>query len=118
MNPEKTLEQTHISQRLDEELNIVKFTRAEETIRRTHPRTRRDRLHAWWNKELRVPLLPIGVGFVVAMTLFVGIRLKEISIRGEVPLYERRELVQAGGNMYWKDEYEKAVAFRDGNTQG
>ncbi|MFC5468485.1 hypothetical protein ACFPPD_07115 [Cohnella suwonensis] len=118
MSPEKTREQALISRRLDEELKDVKFAKAAETLRRTHPRTRRDRLHAWWNMELRVPLFPIGIGFAVAMTLFVGVRLKEVPAPDETPSYERRELVRAGGNTYWKDEYEKAVAFRDGNTQG
>ncbi|XID92737.1 hypothetical protein ACF3MZ_30515 [Paenibacillaceae bacterium WGS1546] len=110
-------ERAHIRNKLDAELEEVRFGRADDVLRRTHPRTWRDRLRAFWNKEIEVPVLPLGLSFAVILAVTAASQLRERAGDGDAALPGGRELIEAGGNTYWKDDYERAVAFVESDRQ-
>lgn len=104
-------ERETIKKQLDEELQGIQFTGHERVIKQTHPPTLRARLFALWNKEIEIPVMPIGaigvIFLVIALTLP---QLKvEDSLKNSMQQSGHRELIVAGGNTYWKDIYEQAV---------
>ncbi|GAA3401699.1 hypothetical protein ACFFNY_13210 [Paenibacillus hodogayensis] len=97
-----------LRERLREELEPLRFDAVEQVVRRTHPRTFGQRLRAWWNKELEIPVVPGGAA--VAMVLFLfGIQQAASPHKRNEAAAGTRQLVEAGGSMYWKDQLEKAV---------
>ncbi|MBN2981320.1 MULTISPECIES: hypothetical protein [Cohnella] len=110
MKPEQ--EQEFIRKRLEEELGDLRFHKGAEVLDRTHPRSWRAKLRALWNYELELPLIPIGASFAVLLAILFVAPLQEDTGKGEstgdMPR-AGRQLVEAGGNTYWKDDYEKAV---------
>lgn len=110
MKPEQ--EQGLIRKRLEEELEELRFLKGAEVLNRTHPRSWRAKLQALWNYELELPLIPIGASFAVLLTILFIAPLKEDMGNGgptEDRPHSGRQLVEAGGNTYWKDDYERAV---------
>jgi len=107
-----------IRNKLDEEMGELRFSRAEDVLRRTHPRSWRDRLLAFWNKELEVPVLPVGLSLAVILAVVAADRLKGTG-HGQEPgaAASERQLIEAGGNTYWKDDYERAVAAIEAKDQ-
>ncbi|XEC95131.1 hypothetical protein AB6A23_00635 [Paenibacillus tarimensis] len=105
-------ERERLKQKLDEELEAVEFTRQDEVIKRTHPRTWQDAVVSWWNKEIELPLVPIGIAasFLFALVTFNNLNGHTV----EPPVIrEQRQLVEVAGNTYWKDDYERAVAYSE-----
>lgn len=95
---------------LDEELERIRFAGSAQVLERTHPRGWRRRLHAFWNKELEIPVVPLAaMAAVLAGTLLWG-RLRNEPDSGMADSGMNRVLVEEGANVYWKDEYERAVA--------
>lgn len=104
-------EREAIKQQLDDELNAVQFTDHERVIRQTHPPTFGARMYSLWNKEIEIPIKPLGAIAVIFLVTSLTLRQPHI---GEAPQqsiqpHEQRELIEAGGNTYWKDIYEQAV---------
>lgn len=110
-------ERESIKENLNAELADVDFTRAADVLRRTHPRTWQQRFTAWWNRELSLPIIPIGIGFVLLLFLVGVVQLRDYA---DLPRssHHGNELVQAGGNTYWKKDYERAVAMLEGDAKG
>jgi hypothetical protein len=105
-------EQEFIRRRLEEELGDLRFLKGAEVLDRTHPRSWRAKLRALWNYELELPLIPIGASFAVLLAIFLVDQLQEDTGKGQPTVdmsRSGRQLVEAGGNTYWKDDYEKAV---------
>jgi len=111
------MERESMNKRLQEELGGLRFGGQENVLRRTHPQTWRDRLLALWNKELELPVVPLGLSFVVLLAVAAASQLRS-SDDGSEAADNRRELVEVGGNTYWKDDYEKAVASIENKGQG
>ncbi|RED64926.1 hypothetical protein [Cohnella lupini] len=111
-------EQESIKRLIDDELAEMKFGRQEDVLERTFPRSWQARLSALWNRELRLPLLPIGLSCALLITITTAIQLKDVpGGRSEAPVPLNRELIEAGGNTYWSDEFEKAVGKDESNGQ-
>lgn len=108
-------EQEFIKKRLDDELAMLYFNREEEVLRRTHPRSWHERLKALWNKELEVPLLPIGMSVAMLFAVVAVTQLQDFQNRQDTPSGDHRQLIEAGGNTYWKDDYEKVVNAVEGD---
>ncbi|MBD3922044.1 hypothetical protein H8B09_25000 [Paenibacillus sp. PR3] len=110
MRPEQ--EQELIRTKLEEELGEMHFLKSAEVVARTHPRSLWAKLRAVWNYELELPLISIGASFAVLVAIVFVTQLEEKVDKAEptrnLPRAER-QLVEAGGNTYWKDDYEKAV---------
>ncbi|WP_151733067.1 hypothetical protein [Paenibacillus tengchongensis] len=104
-------ERDTIRRRLEEELEGMAFSGAERVLKQTHPGSRGERLQAWWNKELEIPLRPLGACAAVILLgaiLILAPHGKSGKEQTAAPSGVR-ELIQAGGNTYWKDLYEQAV---------
>ncbi|ASA19434.1 hypothetical protein [Paenibacillus donghaensis] len=112
-------ERAQMKRKLDEELGPVRFTGQDRVLRQTHPRSLGSRLHALWNKELEIPLRPVGaLGAVLLVAAFAlnPLRSSETPQPAQQPVQQsaHRELIEAGGSTYWKDVYEQAV-MKDAN---
>jgi len=107
-------EQKRIRTKLDEELGELRFQRSEEVLARAFPRSWKGRLKAFWNKELEVPLFPLGVSLTFLLIVMSSFLYPKQT--GETP-QEHKQLVEAGGNTYWKEDYEKAVAANEAADQ-
>ncbi len=110
------MERECMNKRLREELDELRFGGQEGVLRRTHPRSWRDRLLALWNKELEVPVVPLGLSFAVLLAVLAASQPRNPDDGVEAPT--GRQLVEVGGNTYWKDDYERAVASIESDGQG
>lgn len=107
-------EQEHIKHHLDEELSCLSFSGQERVLQQTHPAAPLARLRALWNKELEIPLKPLGAlsALLVAGALILCYPPQSGTPDQQAhpqPAQGQRELIEAGGNTYWKDIYEQAV---------
>lgn len=106
-----------ITRRLEDELHPLLFSGHEKVLRQTHPRAFWGRLSALWNKELEVPLKPLGAMAAVivagAVILYSPQPQSRTGVHQATVQPEQRELIQAGGNTYWKDSYERAVKLHE-----
>ncbi|MED5015781.1 hypothetical protein P9847_00500 [Paenibacillus chibensis] len=114
-------QQFNLKEQLESELSGLRFTREAEVIKRTHPVTFRGRLRAFWNKELELPVVPLGTAFALLLTstfLYHAVRPPKSGpeMSGEVP--QQRELVKSGGSIYWKDEIERRLPHHENPDQG
>ncbi len=103
-------ERETIHRRLKDELSEVYFDQTDLVLQRTHPRTWGQRIRMLWNREIELPLVPIGL----AAAFLIGIAIFQQGAdpqQGD-PLTPR-QMVEAGGNIYWADAYEKAVSSRE-----
>ncbi|OZB97728.1 hypothetical protein [Paenibacillus sp. XY044] len=109
-------EQLLIKQALEQELSEIHFTQAAEVLRATHPRSWRDRVRAFLNKELELPLVPLGTAslFLLAAA-FVYHVVDQPKIHPVGSPQHRHELIEEGGSYYWKDEYERKVNGHEGD---
>lgn len=104
-------EREAIKRQLDEELQTIHFEGHKRILKMTHPPTIGARLLALWNKEIEIPVKPIGA--IGAIILVVSLTLHQPEVKHQpqqsVQQHRNRELIEAGGNTYWKDIYEQAV---------
>jgi hypothetical protein len=112
------MERESMNKRLREELDGLRFGGQEDVVRRTHPRSWRDRLRALWNKELEIPVVPLGLSFAVILAVVAASQLRSPEDDGDAASGEARQLIEVGGNTYWKDDYERAVASIESDGQG
>lgn len=112
-------EQEIINQQLNQDLSDLHFTRHAEVLNKTHPRTWNERMRGLWNKELELPLVPLGtvcVFFFVIIVLYHEAQQPRGAHQTITPP-QQRELYRTGGNIYWKDEYERRVAGHENQDQ-
>ncbi|MCI3923012.1 hypothetical protein MO973_22575 [Paenibacillus sp. TRM 82003] len=100
---------------LDAELDPIRFAGRDEVLRRTTAPGRRERLRAWWETELELPLAPVGAAAALLLAVGIGWFASyapgEPGEDGSTADAGVKELIEAGGNTYWKDDYERAVAM-------
>jgi hypothetical protein len=99
-------EQRKAKQILEEELAQYKFTAGEKVTARTHPKFFREKLDRLWNKEINIPLVPVGAA------LFLFLSAGSAFIISEAEPDGHRELVEKGGNIYWSDLLEREETDR------
>ncbi|MFB9328877.1 hypothetical protein ACFFSY_23325 [Paenibacillus aurantiacus] len=109
---DKQVEHTEaeIKKRLDEELDGLHYTSADLFLQSALRRNSwKQRVNAWWNTEIELPLIPVAA---VCILLIGALLLTRDKTAPEQPLAvdEPRQLIEVGGNTYWKDDYERAVA--------
>lgn len=103
-----------IRERLAEELAPLRFGGQDEVLRKARPAGWRNRISAFWNKELMLPLQPLALCVIVFVIAAAAWKLNEApggspsKQSGTVPPAQR-QLIEIGGNMYWKDLYDRAV---------
>lgn len=96
-------EQKAIHKKLHQELAHIHFSGSEEVLKRTHPKTFSQKLSEWWNKEVSIFLLPVGI---VMLLIISVITIPTVPQDTEINV-KNRELIQVGGNFYWKDLFEE-----------
>lgn len=109
-------EQKTITQQLKKELAELQFTGHTKVIRRTHPTTWRQKMISWWNKEIELPLLPIGTA-LAAVIIVMSIIPGQSAPKETNDLAKPRVLVEEGGNIYWEDVYKRAVVRIENQTK-
>lgn len=107
-------EKNKVKDQLDRELQSIKFTKYQEVIERTHPVSYKQRLFAFWNKEIDIPLVPVSA--TLAFFLFFVWGGSEWKDERQTNVIQR-ELVDAGGSTYWKDDLEKVVSLRESKNE-
>ncbi|MGI2293801.1 hypothetical protein [Paenibacillus sp. GXUN7292] len=93
---------------LDEELEKLTFSGKMEVRKRTHPKSRKDKLIALWNKELELSPIPLISAAVSCLLIVWSIGAYDTSLQlsKSAPYTQATELVEAGGNIYFKEQYE------------
>lgn len=105
-------EQEIIKQKLDDELRNVKFTKQKDVLNQINHDTWKEKLSSFLNKEIEIPLMPIFTA-VTLVFLSWGIWAFTNQKESQQPLLSHQELVEAGGNIYWKDQLERAVVLHE-----
>ncbi|MEF2244723.1 hypothetical protein [Paenibacillus sp. IITD108] len=101
-------EDERLQEKLDGELGMLTFTGQMEVLKHTHPKSRKDKLIALWNKELELSPIPLAAAAVSCLLIFwsIGAYDTSLPLGKSVPLVKSIELVEAGGNIYYKEQYE------------
>ncbi|ULO06532.1 hypothetical protein H1230_26590 [Paenibacillus sp. 19GGS1-52] len=110
-----TTEREEFKQQLNNELASIQFTGHDRVIRQTHPPTLRSRLLAFWNKEIELPVKLVGGVSASLLVVFLLLNLLYVGAPQQNSQQQQglRELIEVGGNTYWKDIYEQAVKQHD-----
>ena len=110
-----------VSARLLAELEQVTFDGHAHVLERTRSSGWRTRLHRLWNAEIELPVVPAALTLIV-MIAAAGMLTLGPPKAGEqsdsVIAPRHRDLIEAGGSIYWKDDYDKAVAMLENPDQG
>jgi hypothetical protein len=102
-------EKEKFKQKLDEELQPVKFTKQQDVLNRINPVTFKEKLSSFMNKEIEIPLMPTFTAFAI---LFFSWGLWMFTNeKDSQTLLTHQELVEVGGNIYWKDQLERVVVL-------
>ncbi|WP_368503640.1 hypothetical protein AB3N04_15870 [Alkalihalophilus sp. As8PL] len=86
-------EREEVKRCIDEQLEHIQFTKQKEVLKRTHPKTAREKWVAWMNQEMTVPVVPVTS--VAALLLVINMMV------GDSPT-QTNQLVEVGGNVYYK----------------
>ncbi len=100
-------DKSRIKEQLEDELESLQFMGDKEVLQRVKRKTFRQKLSDIWNKEVEIPLVPAGIAIAVFLSLGVIDLMPEN--QSDTGMKER-ELVESGGNTYWKDELERVEA--------
>lgn len=104
-------EKEKFKQKLDDELQYVKFTKQEDVLNIVNQVTWKEKFSSFMNKEIEIPLMPI---ITTVSLLFLSWGLWTFTNeKDSQPLLTHQELVEAGGNIYWKDQLERAVVLHE-----
>lgn len=103
----KTLqnEREAIKEKLQKELALITFSSSEEVLKRTQPKTFSQKIKEWWNKEISVSLVPVGIATLLLISLSITPSLFNENKQEQQP--QQRQIIQVGGNFYWNDLYEE-----------
>lgn len=102
-----TKKKESIKIQLDKELSGLEFTKQQQVLDHVHSLTWKQKIASIWNKEIELPLLPLSAVF---MLLFLGFGAKEfiVNIDKQQTMTDKL-LIEVGGNVYWKDDFERMV---------
>lgn len=95
-----------MKKQLDKELEHLRFTKQRNVIDQISKPTWKQRLNSLWHKEIEIPLLPVAaVGMLIVLLSSLTFADNEISYTTR----DSKETIKIGGNVYWKEDYEKLV---------
>jgi hypothetical protein len=94
-------EREEVKRCIDEQLEHIQFTKQKEVLKRTHPKTAREKWVSWWNQEMTVPVVPVTS--VAALLLVIN-----MMVDSDSPT-QTNQLVEVGGNVYYKHVVEGRV---------
>ncbi|NGZ74359.1 hypothetical protein [Saccharibacillus alkalitolerans] len=105
-------ERRAVKHRLDEDLNEISFRGHDEVLKRAFRPSRRQRLSAWWNKDVEFSLGPVSAAFALLLLITaVGLPIYEASTRfSPEERYDRSiQLIETRSGIYDKAFYERMV---------
>ena len=105
-----TLERKRVREQLDEELSELRFQGHEEVLKRLQPVAWRERLRELWNREIEVPLVPVGLMVALIAGASLWLRQPPSVQDTSADLPKKTELIEVAGNVYWKEDYERMIA--------
>ncbi|UCZ54417.1 hypothetical protein LGQ02_06545 [Bacillus shivajii] len=91
-------EQKTLRRQLNEELSSYEFSRKDEVMKRTHPKSFGEQFNNWWNKEVTIPLLPVGMAVILLFSVGTG-SMFIVDNKDDA----KRIMVEKGGNLFWSD---------------
>lgn len=104
-------EQANVKAQLDAELSELRFQGSERVFRSVGRVTFRQKLRAFWNAEVGLPVLPLAAIVVIAAGTWMFSRIRpEQPGAGTAEETVAARVIEAGGNHYRQDEYERMVA--------
>lgn len=95
-------EQREIHEKLQYELRDVRFTKKEEVLARTHKKSVVHFLNEWWNKELSISLVSLGLIAVFFIVLTVAPTI--LYQPGDAEIVE---IIEVGNSFYPKQLLEE-----------
>ena len=95
------IEQQRAKKILEEELTSLQFTKQQKVLSQTHPKTLKEKLVQLWNKEVTIPLIPLGAVVLLFLSFGSFAAISEIDMEGS------RVIVEKGGSFYWQDLLEE-----------
>ncbi|MYL53865.1 hypothetical protein GLW08_11010 [Pontibacillus yanchengensis] len=99
------MKRRNVQQKVDQELEHVTFQSQAQVLEKVKPSTKKQRLQAWLNKEVEVPLVPAATA---SLLLFASLTFPPffLSNNQEHPtVHDTDELIERGGSVYWKSSY-------------
>ncbi|WP_017754807.1 hypothetical protein [Calidifontibacillus oryziterrae] len=99
---------SEIKKQLDNELRHIHFSNENNVLERSHPRTFLQKIKYWWNKEITIPLVPVGAIIVIVMGSALTDELGSLNSQKQV-ISQQRQLVKIAGNIYWNDLVEEEL---------
>ena len=99
-------EKNQMKNRLDEELENIRFTKQADVLKKVYRPTWKDKLHLLWNKEISIPILPVSSAIVILLFGYGFFTISEFNNQEEYP----HETIEIGGSTYWKAEIERRLA--------
>lgn len=97
-------EKQRFREKISHELSNVSFQKQENVLAKTHPKHWTEKMQAWFDKEVEVPLLPVTAfvgGVMVIALLLLGPFSQEDVDKGH--------LVNIEGNVYWSEMLEERM---------
>ncbi|WP_026672342.1 hypothetical protein [Alkalihalobacterium bogoriense] len=90
-------EQKDVKKRLDDELKRFEFSKPEQVIQSTHPKTKFEKYKNWLEKEITIPLVPFTVAVSMACVLLV------FPLANLFTYEEKGQLVEQYESTYWSE---------------
>ncbi|WP_156855780.1 hypothetical protein [Oceanobacillus sp. AG] len=94
-----------IKNRLNKELENIRFTKQTDVLKKVYRPTWKDKLHQLWNKEISIPILPVSSAVVILLFGYGFFTISEFNNQDEYSY----ETIEIGGNTYWKAEVERRL---------
>lgn len=102
------MDKKRVKQKLDEELRTLQFTKQADVLEKLIQPTQKDKLHAWWNKEIAIPILPVSSAVFLLLFGYGFFTLYDSYEENE-----EKTVIEINGNTYWKDELERRISIEE-----
>ncbi|MEI3604414.1 hypothetical protein SPD48_01800 [Pseudogracilibacillus sp. SE30717A] len=94
-------ERSNLKEQLNKELNHLHFLGQQKVLNHIHNKSWKQRIKLFMNKEIELPILPVSTVFLL---LFLSFATKSIILDDGLGRNKEKILIEAGGNVYWKEE--------------
>lgn len=92
---------SNFKKEVDHELQHERFSSKEDVLERVRkPVTLKEKIHAVWNKEIEIPVVPLATSIVLAVTMIV------VPYTSKSP-QPKTGIVEIDGSYYWQDRVEE-----------
>lgn len=104
----KNVQRKVIKQQLDDTLEHIHFTAQQDVLHRVRKKQWKEKFTDIWNKEIEIPLLPIGAAcMLLFFSMYAGTSDKGTENNKKVQ-------VEFGGYVYWEETLAKVGKQHEG----